>query len=659
MPDGAQVNFPDEMPPEQIKGLIASKFPDAVGQVAQPPNSNSSAPGNTGFSAITSPISDFINEQRQRGAHLNDIVNATQQGNKTLPEGIAEGVMNSVVAPVGDIAGAAGQMAGKMAYDMSPRPVQNVVDSAQQSIAPIAQAYQQNLDTYNKQNPRMGDALQAVRETVNLLPLGSSEVRGAIGEGIGASSNAIKNVGADVGANIGNNAVNGITRVAIGRNADQILAGRLKGIDLEDIKNKLMQSGDTAMLPDVTGDEVKGLMRAVGTMTGGAKQVVSDALEGRSEGAVKRVSEALSKNISNVDAYFTNLDDMANARAAIAGPMYQEAFSKNQNIMNPEIKRILNTPAGQSALRSAAGKMQNDMTLLGVPDKELAEQAKLAGTYKPGGIAQGFKLRTLDYVKRALDDQIGVAQRVGENDNARILTGLKNQLVSSLDKADITARAGPNSLKPEGGLYSRARKIYSDSFSLESAQQEGLQFLNRDPEEIRKFLINKSPSEKEAYRIGVRKSLQDIANKTPDGSDPAKRIFGNTQKREQLKAAFGDGENLKEFSKKMKEEIAAAQTKQKVLGGSRTDINLTDDAQFIHEALKFAKQGVSGKLVSAIGNSIYNRYVGLTKRNANRLAYILTNKQEGVAALDRLMKAEKDKSQRKLIIKAISDNKQD
>lgn len=32
MPDGTQVNFPDEMPPEQIKGLIASKFPDVVPQ---------------------------------------------------------------------------------------------------------------------------------------------------------------------------------------------------------------------------------------------------------------------------------------------------------------------------------------------------------------------------------------------------------------------------------------------------------------------------------------------------------------------------------------------------------------------------------------------------------------------------------------------------
>lgn len=34
MPDGTQVSFPDEMPSEQIKGLISSKFPDSIPQQA-------------------------------------------------------------------------------------------------------------------------------------------------------------------------------------------------------------------------------------------------------------------------------------------------------------------------------------------------------------------------------------------------------------------------------------------------------------------------------------------------------------------------------------------------------------------------------------------------------------------------------------------------
>ena len=457
---------------------------------------------------------------------------------------------------------------------------------------------------------------------------------------------------------MGSKAITGeiLDRAVNGSTADRILAGRLAGQDLSAIKENLAKSSDPTMLPDITGDEVKGLTRAVGAMTGGAKQLVSDALEGRSEGAVRRISQQLSKNISNVDTYFTSLDDMANARASIAAPMYKEAFSKNQNVMSSEINRIINTPAGQSALKSAATKMQNDMTLLGVPDRELAEQAQLAGTYQPGGIASGFKLRTLDYMKRALDDQIGAAQRVGESDNARILTGLKNQFVSALDKVDVTAKAGPNSFKPEGGLYARARKIYSDSYSLERAQEEGAQIFNKAPEEIAKFLKEATPAEKEAYRIGTRKAAQDIVNKTPDGADPAKRIFGNTQKRLQLQAAFGDSRHFQNFTRKMQEEIGYAQTKQKVLGGSRTDINLADDGQFIQEAIKASHQGIVKTAAHAVANSIYNKYIGLTKENAAQLARTLTSKDLGLSALDRMIKMQKDPSQLKLVKDVISDN---
>ena len=66
--------------------------------------------------------------------------------------------------------------------------------------------------------------------------------------------------------------------------------------------------GQISVLADVAGDEIQGLTRTVGKVSGGARNVVADALEGRSEGAVRRVSNALSKQISNVDTYFANID---------------------------------------------------------------------------------------------------------------------------------------------------------------------------------------------------------------------------------------------------------------------------------------------------------------------------------------------------------------
>ncbi len=206
MPDGTQVEFPDEMPTEQIKGLIASKFPAVVPKSPEDPVNkmmagiiSSLASKDRGFSAVTQPISSFIDTQKERGAHLNDIVNATSQGKKALPEGIAEGAMNSIAGPIGDIAGTGASIAGKVAYDMSPSPIQNTVDYAQKKIAPIAEAYQQNQDAYSKQNPRMGDAFRAVREGANLLPLGSTEVRNVVGAGTQEAGQAFKNIATDTG----------------------------------------------------------------------------------------------------------------------------------------------------------------------------------------------------------------------------------------------------------------------------------------------------------------------------------------------------------------------------------------------------------------------------------------------------------------------------
>jgi hypothetical protein len=84
MPDGVVVGFPDEMPPEQIKSLIASKFPDAAlnKKLAQPFGANPAPP--PGAAQAPGPM-DFLT-----------------QGMSGLNEGIAMGLG----APV-DIATAA------------------------------------------------------------------------------------------------------------------------------------------------------------------------------------------------------------------------------------------------------------------------------------------------------------------------------------------------------------------------------------------------------------------------------------------------------------------------------------------------------------------------------------------------------------------------
>lgn len=148
-----------------------------------------------------------------------------------------------------------------------------------------------------------------------------------------------------------------------------------------------------------------------------------------------------------------------------AGPMYSEAFSANKSISSKELDKILETPAGKKAMARTLEIFQNEGTRLGVPDKELTEMAREVGIKSKGGVASGLKLQTYDMIKRGLDDmisdEISRSTPGTTSATAKGLMSLRSRLLDELDRLDVTAKAGPNSLKPEGGLYAQARSVYS------------------------------------------------------------------------------------------------------------------------------------------------------------------------------------------------------
>lgn len=122
-------------------------------------------------------------------------------------------------------------------------------------------------------------------------------------------------------------------------------------------------------------------------------------------------------------------DFTAANRAATASDLYKQAYDFGLDLtkMTParrgEVTKLLRTPALQDAVGQARVLAQNEMTNI----------------KNPAGSVQG-----LDYVKRALDDQISKAT----GNEQRILVGLKDRLLTTID-----------TLSPE---YSAARKVYAD-----------------------------------------------------------------------------------------------------------------------------------------------------------------------------------------------------
>lgn len=224
------------------------------------------------------------------------------------------------------------------------------------------------------------------------------------------------------------------------------------------------------------------------------------------------------------------------ARQDVAGPLYREAFSANKSIGSAKIDRILETPAGKDALSYARERMQNRMSLMGVPDAELTDQMRLAAELGkmdkiPLGVANGLKLETLDLVKQGFDDAIRATQKRVETGTARAgevrdLRDLKNAFVNELDDLDVTRQAGPNSFKPEGGAYAQARAKYQEGSTPVDDLVNGTVKVIADlkDEKLQRYVINllnpqtRSPA-------AIRQARAAIEKQNPEAWQGLKRIY--------------------------------------------------------------------------------------------------------------------------------------
>lgn len=407
--------------------------------------------------------------------------------------------------------------------------------------------------------------------------------------------------------NIAKNIVGGARRtgqLVTGRKADTIVTDALANKDLKSLQQTLDDGKSISSLVDIAGDEAKGLLRSVAKKSGGTKNYVADFLENRSEDSGRRINDLLSQKVSNIDNYYQNLDDLAKGRAVAAAPLYKKAYQEAAEIDRNKLNKLLQ-------------------------DKRIIDAVDIAKRDLGVRIeAPVNSLEVLDGAKKALDDIIGESVRAGKSQKAASFLKLKQQLVSELDQASPT--------------YSKARQVFSGFKSIEDAQEQGLKFLSEDPELIRRTIKGLTAGEHDAYLIGVRRALKNQVDRTADAGDPAKRIFGNQLVRDKIKAAFPNKKGFNEFSKRMVEEIQAAETKFKVLGGSRSDFNLAQDAGMLLDLAEVGatqgSRGITAEIIGAVATGLKNRAVGLTDKNSKEIARILLDRDAGVEVLERFMK---------------------
>lgn len=407
--------------------------------------------------------------------------------------------------------------------------------------------------------------------------------------------------------------------------------------DFQDALNKFTYGKKS--IAEVSGERVTNLGKGAAQYPSG-EAITKELFLPRVFDSPERVKGAVGRFVSKNDDYYKTLDEILETGRKQAAPLYRDAFSKNRVVQSKEIDKILATPAGKKALNDARIIMQNDRELMGLPNKELGDLARemqqmgmMAET--PGGVAAGLKLRTLDYVKKALDDQYEEAVRAGAKSNSKAILGLKQSLVSELDQNDVT------------GLYRKARETAGDYLSAEKSMELGTGFKKIDAPLIEREFKKMSPAEKTAFKTGVVKSLRDDIDNITEGGNIYMRVFGKPARQKQLQTIIGK-EKYKELEKSLLGEDKIFKIRNEVLSNSSTASKqkAAEEFQSIAEgyAQDLATVGNTTGIINAAARTtktlITKMFDGISDKTAGEVARILytTDKAEKLKIINLLRK---------------------
>lgn len=634
MPDGTQVEFPDDMPREQIKGLIVSKFPQtetSAGQEIIRPFARAARSGLSGLAGIA------------------DIGGAAvpliKQGMRAGLEGLGVDFMGAntpYIPPSQGVKNVFDTLTGGIARPRSES--EKIVDVAGEAVsgAGAMKAAQTGSELLTKGGSEL---------LKRLAPQTATELAAAAGAGAGAeigsqvSDNPLVSVGLGVAGGLGT-----VKAINAARNAGDIKildaayfnrqaqrapesnlgyfdkqASKILEKNLDASPEKLvslraeLQADKNLVLPDIGGDEVRALTRQVGKYKGGARNLVDKFFTSRDKEAGRRLINIINSKVSGVDKYYGSLDELSFTRSALADDQYNNAYNTHK-IMKP-------TPSLDKFIQD--GRFQ----------------AALADARKEGLIdiaAPVNSLRTMDAVYRRLRDKARDFAVKGQTDAASVFGGFAKDFVKRLDA--------------EAPEYKKARNTFAGLSDLIEAQELGAQYINKRPEEIKRILNDMTQGEVDAYKIGVRESLERRILNSGATVDEAAKIFAKPENRDQLKAILGA--EYDDFSRQVRKEIRRADSKFKILGGSRTDYNSIEDGQFIESATNIVRGGkgaLINEAVNVIADSIKNKYLGINPTNSLILAKALTSNKGGIKMIDSLIARQKSIAEKALLTKFKQD----
>jgi len=400
----------------------------------------------------------------------------------------------------------------------------------------------------------------------------------------------------------------------------------------EQLQRELDELGPDAVLADVQGN-VQGLARTVAQEPGKPRTIAQRLLHNRQRRQQERILKSAGVDPNDVGAFRMNITQLINNRKSRAAPLYEEAYNtvlnrsqirtiavRGSDGSERQIKISLNEllrVIPKSFINKAKELMRGDMDLLesirrNFPDTPKGRAAALKQFQNP----DTNSLQFYDYLKRALDERIGIRIRDGAAEEVRNLIGQKNRLLGYLDAASPA--------------YRKARETYAGEANLRSAVEYGRSLMSNkvDLSEAQLAFEAMSAGEKKFLRQGIIRGLVDRLENTKEMSNFASSLVDTKRMRELLRYAFPDQDTFNKFITNMVAENRYSYTRNFITGGSPTAPRLAGQADLNKEIAignslrtgepftigiallrELAGSDVSPETLEALGRLLFNRKV--------------------------------------------------
>jgi hypothetical protein len=404
------------------------------------------------------------------------------------------------------------------------------------------------------------------------------------------------------------------TEATIASRAGEKMTEAMRASDLTPQQIEQMMAKDRSMDVPSTVANVDGAMadlaEAVAQRTGKGTRKVEKTLTQQKTGARERTYQQVSKGLQPGDYYADEAKLVQDLRNK-AGSMYDEAYAWG-DVDDPKIMRALGRPELQSAYKTARdiAEAQKSLAIIRGEDPskfDLPEIYKPTGKFTDSGaeVLELTKLpdvRTLDFMKRALDAQIKAGYA---SDNAAVKAN-----TSTLKEIRNELR---DTLKQNVPPYKKALSEYGGDMEVIDAMRAGMSdFGKLDSEQVIKLVSGMGNAEKEAFRTGVARSLYGTIMDPSTNFNAANRIINSPETTAKLQPLFDDPAHFRLFKAALEREAQLFQQSNKILGGSQTA-----KRQAMAEELDEGT-GVGQAMVQGAFGNFSGALSGLATRFANR-----------------------------------------